>query len=86
MRLFGAVCAFSGALIQNGISPGLGGLMLAGGLMLLAVAEEVRRKAVSMSQKARSVARHQIAEDLANLSGLEGPAPVGFSPLRQRAA
>lgn len=63
LRACGALAALFGALAQTGDSPALGGIMLAGGLMLLAVAEEVRRKAVTMSREARRAARRQIAEE-----------------------
>lgn len=63
LRFFGALAATAGALSQNWLSPAVGGLLLAGGLMLLAVAGEVRRKALDMSKKARRAARREIAEE-----------------------
>lgn len=63
LRAAGAGAALFGAVAQTALSPGLGGIFLAGGLMLLAVAEEVRRTAVTMSREARRAARRQIAEE-----------------------
>lgn len=65
MRAVGAIAAVCGAVAQSAVSPALGGLFLAGGLMLLAVAEEVRRKAAHMSREARRAARRQIAAEAA---------------------
>jgi hypothetical protein len=62
IRATGATASLFGALFQMGSSPALGGIILASGLMLLAIAEEVRQKAVSMSREARRAARRQIAE------------------------
>lgn len=65
-RAIGAAAALFGAVFQAGPSPALGGIVLACGLMLLAIAEEVRQKAVYMSREARRAARRQIAEEPAH--------------------
>lgn len=63
-RLLGAFAALVGALGQSGPSPVLGGMLLAGGLLLLAVTEEARRKAVELGKHARHAARRQLADEI----------------------
>lgn len=65
-RAIGAAAALIGAVFQAGPSSPLGGIVLACGLMLLAIAEEVRQKSVIMSREARRAARRQIAEEPAH--------------------
>ncbi len=65
LRAAGALASVFGAVAQSAFSPVVGGVFLAGGLMLLAIGEEVRRSAITMSQEARRAARRQIAEEAA---------------------
>lgn len=62
LRALGACAAAFGALFQQVLSPAVGGLLLAGGLLLLAVAEESRRKAGRLSRHARRAARLELAQ------------------------
>ncbi len=79
LRAVGAVAAAGGAIAQSWLSPGLGGLLLAGGLLLLAVADEVRRRALELSRVARRAAREALAEELGS-----APLPGYLRRLEQR--